>query len=140
MVPANFVLLLTAVAVLQGGPMSPTLTPRKALPVRHGPITFVDPGSPCPPHKGQPVRLGSAIVNPPLLDYTPPRQASAGRVIVEATIQGDGTVRSARALEGPKELRAFAIEAVRQWKFARTCLNGQAIPIIVAAVVTFAAK
>ena len=70
--------------------------------------------------------------------YTPPREApSTGRVIVEATIQEDGTVRRVKALQGPKPLHEFALEAVRQWKFARTCLNGMAIPIIRTAVVAF---
>ena len=141
MVSANVVALLTALALLQAGSTTPTLTSRKSLPIRQGPITFVDPGSPCPPHKGHPVRVGASIVNPPLLDYTPPRAAaSAGQVVVEATIQEDGTVRSAKVLKGPKELHEFALVAVRQWKFARTCLNGQPIPIIHAVVVAFPAK
>jgi TonB family protein len=85
--------------------------------------------------------VGSGIVNPPLLEYTPPRVApSAGRVIVEATIQEDGTVRRVKVLRGPEELQEFALEAVRQWKYARTCLNGTAIPIIHTVVLTFPGK
>jgi TonB family protein len=131
MVSGILVLLLSALATAQARPASPPVTSRRSLPIRQGPITFVDPTSRCPPHTGLPVRLGSAIVNPPLLEYTPPRPApSAGRVIVEVTIQEDGTVRSAKVLRGPQELHELALEAVRQWTFARTCLNGTAIPII----------
>ena len=133
--------LLTALAIAQARPASPPVTPRTSLPIRQGPIVFVDPKSPCPPHKGLPVRLGSAIVNPPLLEYTPPRPAPVnGRVIVEATIQEDGTVRSVRVLRGPTELREPALEAVRLWRFARMCLNGTAVPLIYVVVVDVRAK
>ena len=85
--------------------------------------------------------MGSAIVYPPLLEYTPPRAApSTGHVIVEAAIQEDGTVRRGRVLRGPEPLHEFALEAVRQWKFARACLNGTAIPLIHTVVVAFPGK
>ncbi len=141
MVSGILVLLLATPAIAQARPTPPLVTSRGSLPIRQGPITFVEPKSPCPPGKGGPVRVGSAIVNLPLLEYTPPRSApSTGRVIVEATIQDDGTVGSVRVLRGPKELHEFALEAVRQWKFARTCLNGTAIRIVHIVVVTFPGK
>ena len=141
MVSRILALLLSALAMAQARPTSPPVTSRRSLPLRQGPITFVDPTSRCPPHKGLPVRLGSVIVNPPLLEYTPPRLApSAGRVIVEGTIQEDGTVGSAKVLQGPKELHELALDAVRQWKFARTCLNGTAIRIIHTVTLTFPEK
>ena len=137
---SGVLLLLAALSIVQAQPPPPVIS-RRSLPIRQGPITFVDPRSPCPPHKGLPVRLGSVIVNPPLLEYTPPRVTSSiGRVIVEATIQEDGTVRGVRVLRGPKELHEFALEAVRQWKFARTCLNGTAITIIHTVVLAFPGK
>ena len=142
LVPGSLVLLLAAtLAIAQARPTPPSVTSRKSLPIRQGPITFVDPKSPCPPHKGLPVRAGSVIVNPPLLEYTPPRVApSTGRVIVEATIQDDGTVGRVKVLRGPHELHEFALEAVRPWTFARTCLNGTAIRIIHTVVLTFPAS
>jgi TonB family protein len=136
--PRCVLVLLATLAIAQARPTPPLVTSRRSLPIRQGPITFVDPASPCPPRKGLPVRAGSAIVNLPLLEYTPPRVApSTGRVIVEATIQDDGTVGSVTVLRGPKELHEFALEAVRRWKFARTCLNGTAIRIVHTVVLTF---
>jgi TonB family protein len=138
MVSAILAFLLATMAIAQARPTTPRVTPRRSLPIRQGPVTFVDSKSPCPPHKDEPVRVGSVIVNPSLLEYTPPRVApSTGRVIVEATIQDDGTVGSVRVLRGPKELHEFALEAVRQWKFARTCLNGTATWIVHTVVLTF---
>ena len=134
-------LVLAVVAIPQGRPASPRVTPRSSLPITQGPVTFVDPNSRCPAHKGRPVRVGSAIVQPPLLDYTPPRVASTtGRVLVEAAIQQDGTVGKVTVLQGPSDLHEFARAAVRQWKFARTCLNGNPIPIVHVVVVTFSGR
>jgi hypothetical protein len=45
--------------------------------------------------------------------------------------------RNGEGAPRPKELHEFALEAVRQWKFARTCLNGTAIRIIHTVVLTF---
>jgi TonB family protein len=132
------VLLFARMAIAQVRPASPPVTPRSSLPITRGVVTFVDPGSPCPPYKGGPVRVGGDLAQPPLLQYTPPRRApSTGRVLVEATIQPDGTVRKVRVLRGPRDLHELALGAVRQWTFARTCLNGTAIPIIHVVVVTF---
>ena len=133
--PSGTLALLLAVAMAQGRPAAPPVTPRKSLPITRGPVTFVDPSSPCPPHKGRPVRVGSAIGQPPLLDYTPPRAAdSRDPVLVEATIRQDGTVGNLKVLRGPSELHEPALEAVRQWKFARACLNGMPIPVVVVVV------
>jgi hypothetical protein len=111
LVSGILVLLLATLAIAQARPTPPPVTSRRSLPIRQGPITFVDPKSPCPPRKGGPARVGSVIVNLPLLEYTPPRVApSTGRVIVEASIQDDGTVGSVRVLRGPKELHEFALD------------------------------
>jgi hypothetical protein len=127
----RILVVLMAALTLGQTSMAPRVTPRKSLPISQGPIKFVDPRLSCPPHKGDPVRLIAKNVQPPLLDYTPPRVAPiTGRVLVEATIQQDGTVAKARALRGPESLHEPAVEAVRQWKFAKTCLNGLAIPVV----------
>jgi hypothetical protein len=133
--------LVLAVAIAQVRPTPPRVTPRSSLPITQGPVTFVDPSSRCPAPKGGPVRLGGAIVQPPLLHYTAPRVASTtGRVLVEATIRQDGSVGKVTVLQGPNDLHEFATAAVRQWRFARTCLNGHAIPIVHVVVVTFSGK
>lgn len=141
MIPVFLALLWTALASAQGESTFPIVTVRKALPIRQGPITFVDPKSECPPGKRLPVRLGSSVVNPPLLDYSPPNAGpTSGRVLVEATIQTDGSVGEVKVLRGPDELHDLALAAVRRWRFARTCVNGTAVPIVHVVVVTFPAQ
>ena len=51
-----------------------------------------------------------------------------GVVIMEARIERDGTVSRARVLKSIPELDDAAVEAVRQWEFTPTLLNGAPVP------------
>ncbi|HEX8845183.1 MAG TPA: TonB family protein [Pyrinomonadaceae bacterium] len=52
-----------------------------------------------------------------------------GTVKVEVTIDEEGKVIAAEAIEGPKELRAAAVEAAKKARFPQTRLHGQFIKI-----------
>jgi len=70
----------------------------------------------------------------------PPLAMSAGVqgiVILEATIDTDGSVVDARVLRSIPLLDNAAIDAVRQWQFTPTLLNGQPTPIIMSVTVNF---
>lgn len=91
-----------------------------------------------------PIRLHSGIRAPekivhvaPL--YPPLARASRvqGVVIVEATIDVRGNVESARILRSVALLDQAAVDAVRQWKFSPTLLNGVAVPIVMTVTVNF---
>ena len=60
-----------------------------------------------------------------------------GIVIIEATIDARGNVEAARILKAAPLLGASALEAVRQWKFSPTLLNGAPVPIIMTVTVNF---
>jgi len=60
-----------------------------------------------------------------------------GVVIVEATIGPDGHVAEAKVLRSIPLLDAAALDAVRQWQFTPTLLNGQAVPVIMTVTVNF---
>lgn len=53
-----------------------------------------------------------------------------GVVVLEAVVTENGTVGRVRVkvISGPPQLVAAAIDAVRQWKYERTILNGQLFP------------
>ena len=92
----------------------------------------------------QPVRVGGNIPAPvKIRDVRPvyPDAARAkgisGLVILEAIISADGGVTSARVLKSIPELDAAAIEAVRQWRFEPTLLNGVPVPVIMTVTVNF---
>ena len=107
------------------------------------------PPPPPPPPPAQlvdgqaPVRV-DGNVKPPVKvrDVKPiyPADAMAdvqGVVILEATIDSTGNVRNARVLRGQPLLDAAAVEAVQQWQFTPTLLNGCAVPVIMTVTVNF---
>jgi TonB family protein len=52
-----------------------------------------------------------------------------GVVVLDAVIGTDGTVVDVRAVSGPEELAALAVDAVKWWRFRPYALNGQAVPV-----------
>ena len=60
-----------------------------------------------------------------------------GVVIMEARIERDGTVSRARVLKSIPMLDDAAVEAVRQWEFTPTLMNGAPVPIMMTVTVNF---
>lgn len=92
----------------------------------------------------QPVRVGGNIRTPTKTHhanpvYPPDAQAArvAGMVILEVRIGTDGSVEDARVLRSIPILDEAALEAVRQWRFTPTLLNGQPVPVIMTVTVNF---
>jgi TonB family protein len=92
----------------------------------------------------QPVRVGGAIKAPTQLtkvqpDYPPVALAARvqGIVILEALIGVDGGVVEAKVMRSVPLLDQAAINAVRQWRYTPTLLNGVAVPVIMTVTVTF---
>ena len=48
-----------------------------------------------------------------------------GEVVMAAVIGVDGAVRTLQAISGPPELRAAAVDAVKQWRYKVYLINGQ---------------
>ena len=60
-----------------------------------------------------------------------------GTVILQATLGTDGKVVQARVLRSIPLLDAAALDAVRQWQFTPTLLNGVPVPVIMTVTVNF---
>ena len=60
-----------------------------------------------------------------------------GVVIIEATIGPNGAVQEAKVLRSIPLLDAAALDAVRQWQFTPTLLNGVPVPVIMTVTVNF---
>ncbi len=60
-----------------------------------------------------------------------------GTVELRATISMDGTVRDVQVLSGDPVLARAAQEAVAQWRFRPTLLNGVAVEVITFVTVKF---
>lgn len=98
------------------------------------------------PQTAQPIRIGGNI-RPPLKLYDvrpvyPPAMRAAGRegmVPIEALIGRDGVVHSLRVLSAQvhPDFAMAAMEAVRQWRFSPTLLNGEPVEVVMTVSVTF---
>ena len=61
-------------------------------------------------------------------------------VILEAIVDGSGSVQSVRVLRSVKLLDGAAIDAVKQWRYEPLSLNGVPTPFILTVTLTFAVK
>lgn len=92
----------------------------------------------------QPVRVGVSVRTPIKthhIDPVYPAIAQSARiqgiVIIEATISEDGHVINARLLRSVPLLDQAAIDAVRQWQFTPSMLNGAPVPVVMTVTVNF---
>ncbi len=121
------------------------VAPELEEPAGGGVVGGVVGGPPKPtPEPASPVRVGGRIKEPKKLRHVAPvypeiaRQARVqGVVILEATISPQGHVTSVKVLRGIPLLDAAAVEAVRQWVYAPTLLNGVPVPVIMVVTVDF---
>ena len=107
------------------------------------------PAPPTPPtpvwNPGEtPLRVGGAIKEPKKIkDVRPVYPAIAqearvqGVVILEIRIDEDGRVADARVIRPVALLDMAALDAVLQWEFEPTLLNGRPVPIIMTVTVNF---
>ena len=91
------------------------------------------------------VRPGGDIKVPVKIQHVapvyPPLARNArvsGTVILEAVIAEDGTVQDVRVLRSIRLLDDAAVDAVRQWRFTPTLLNGQPVRVLMTVTVSFA--
>ena len=101
------------------------------------------PAPPWPAAEGA-VRVGGNVRAPGQIRrvspiYPPEAQAARiqGVVIMEAIIGEDGRVRDIRVLRSIPGLDQAAVDAVRQWEYEATNLNGKPVPIVMTVTVQF---
>ncbi len=104
----------------------------------------VGPPPPVAAGPQEPVRLGGNIKRPERLTYVAPVYSAIalaarvkGAVIIEAIIGTDGRVQHARVLRSVALLDQSALDAVRQWTYTPTLLNGIPVPVIMTVTVQF---
>ena len=91
-----------------------------------------------------PVRVGGAIEAPRrthAVQAAYPAEALAQKVegvsLIEVVIDCTGAVADAHVLRGVPMLNDAALDAVRQWRYRPTLLNGAPVPVIMTVSVTF---
>jgi TonB family protein len=82
----------------------------------------------------QPIKIRDAKpVYPPMA-----RQShTQGVVVLEVTIGDDGKVKAVKVLKSIAMLELAAVDAVKQWEFKPTIVNGKATPVIMTTAVNF---
>ncbi len=91
-----------------------------------------------------PLRVGGDVKEPRKIFAPQPNYPSLARqarvegdVVIEAVIDASGNVVEAKVISGHALLLSAALEAVRQWKYEPTYLNGEAVPVRLRVTVTF---
>src|SRR5580658_6296354 len=115
------------------------LTPGTAIQPPTAPMHTVTPTP-----RAAPVRVGIGVqsaklifgprpVYPPLARTT----RTQGSVKIQALIGRDGIIRNLQLVSGPPLLIAAAMEAVQQWRYQPTLLNGEPVEVITEIDVNF---
>ena len=102
------------------------------------------PPPPVPSFKATPVRLGGDVQAANLIHQVNPVYPALARqtriqgvVVMEAVISKDGSVDRLRVISGHPFLSQAAIDAVKQWRYRPTMLNGEPVDVITTITVTF---
>ena len=93
-------------------------------------------GPPPPPKQVQRIRVGGNVQQANLIHQVMPLYPEIaktahiqGTVILHAIIAKDGTVQELQYISGPPLLMRSAMDAVRQWRYRPTLLNGEAVQV-----------
>lgn len=96
------------------------------------------------PRRVEPMRIGGTVLESRILykvDPVYPQLAKDARVeavvILEANVDEQGNVSGVRVLQSHPLLEQAAIDAVKQWRYQPTLLNGQPVPVVGTVTVEF---
>ena len=110
-------------------------------------IGRVEQPAPPPPAPVAPMRLHIGMQPPRKTVDVPPVYPALARaahvegvVILEAVIDAHGRVETVRVLRSIATLDQAAVDAVKQWQFTPTLLNGEPVPIVMTVTVNFTLK
>ena len=105
------------------------------------------PALAAPLDQSAPVRVGGAIRAPQKIKDVPPvypqiaqEQRVEGVVILELLVDPQGIVSSARVVRSVPMLDEAALEAVLQWEYTPTMLNGQPVSLLYNVTVAFSLR
>jgi protein TonB len=114
-------------------PDLPERAPQPAPPVKPDPVSQTGP-----------LRVGSGVQSSKLIfgpkpHFSPLALAARiqGTVRIQAIIAVDGTMRNLRVVSGPPLLAGLALDAVKQWRYQPTLLNGTPVEVVTEIDVVF---
>jgi protein TonB len=106
------------------------------------------PEGPTPPQvatEAKPTRVKKPQIDPALLIHRvepvypilPKQMGRGGRVELRAIVATDGTIQSLQVVSGDPLFIQSALDAVRQWRYRPTFLNGKPVEIDTFITVTY---
>jgi protein TonB len=91
-----------------------------------------------------PLRVGGGVKPPRKIKDVKPvfppgvlADQMRGTVVMEATIDTDGKVQSAKIVHSVPALDAAALDAVRQWEYLPSTFDGRPVAVVITVVVNF---
>jgi protein TonB len=96
------------------------------------------PAGPPPPPATTPQRIrvggnveAASLINKVAPEYPPIAKTAhvAGTIVLHAIIGKDGTIRELQFVSGPPLLMKSAMDAVKEWRYKPTMLNGEAVEV-----------
>lgn len=100
--------------------------------------------TPEPEKPSGPIRVGGQIKAPSKLKDVAPKYSDMARqarvqgvVVLECVINPEGRVTNVKVLRGSPLLDDSAVEAVKQWVYSPTLLNGQPVAVVMTVTVNF---
>jgi protein TonB len=96
---------------------------------------------------GDAIRVGGNVRPPQIIKLVKPkyppeaiRVRVEGAVILEATVTEKGDVVEVKVISGQPMLISAAVEAVQEWKYEPTFMNGRPVAVILTATVNFSLR
>lgn len=112
--------------------------------VLSGSTPTAPPPPPPKPVKRAPTRIGGDVIQSKLIKKIDPvfpelakRARISGSVVLLVTVDEEGNVSEINVEQGHPLLRDAAVQAVKQWKYSPTILNGEPVPVIATVTVIF---
>jgi protein TonB len=109
-----------------------------------GAMATAPPPPPPPPKKRQPIRVVGNVQSAKLIRRVAPdypelakRTRVEGVVLLQVVVDEVGQVVETKILRGHPLLTQAAVEAVRQWRYSPTLLQGEPIPVTAVVTVNF---
>jgi protein TonB len=100
--------------------------------------------APPPPAAPAPVRVGGDVKPPRLVSTVLPIYPAMaktagiqGSVVIQTSVEKDGSIKDSKVVSGPPMLRQAALDALRQWKYQPGTLNGEPVPVEITVTIQF---
>jgi protein TonB len=109
-----------------------------------GGVPGAPPPPPPPPKPKAAIRVGGNVQNSKLIQKIDPiypelakRARVAGFVLLQVTVDEQGTVSGIKLIRGHPLLNQSALDAVGKWRYSPTLLNGEPVGVIATVTVNF---